>query len=133
MNKPKAQGTRFESYLVNRFNEAGIPARRLAEGGSYDLGDIEAGSRFIIEAKHRTNLAGGPTGTFRKAAEKAAARAGSIPLVIWKRSIKRKGNTKRTQDGPILVILALDDLLQIIGGARTARRPIDGNHPEGEI
>ena len=133
MSKSKAQGTRFETYLVNRFREAGLSARRLAEGGSNDLGDIEIGTRFIVEAKHRTNLAGGPTGTYRKAAEKAAARVGAIPVVIWKRSVKRSGNTKRTQDGPPLVILSLDDFVELIGGPSRTPRPIDRTHPEGDL
>ena len=41
MNKPKQQGTAYETYCVNRLNELpNTKARRLAEGGQNDLGDI---------------------------------------------------------------------------------------------
>ena len=41
MNKPKKQGTSFESSLVNKLIAEGYTdAKRLAEGGSNDIGDI---------------------------------------------------------------------------------------------
>ena len=43
MNKPKKQGTSFESSLVNKLIAEGYSdAKRLAEGGSNDIGDIES-------------------------------------------------------------------------------------------
>ena len=65
VNKPKIQGTAFETLTVNKLNEYGFKARRLAEGGSKDEGDIECEvpfshilpyPRVVLEAKHRANL-----------------------------------------------------------------------------
>ena len=41
VNKPKIQGTAFETLTVNKLNEYGFKSKRLAEGGSKDKGDIE--------------------------------------------------------------------------------------------
>ena len=41
VNKPKIQGTRFETYIVNKAKSLGMWSRRLAEGGSKDEGDLE--------------------------------------------------------------------------------------------
>ena len=41
VNKPKIQGTAFETLTVNKLNDYGFKAKRLAEGGSKDKGDIE--------------------------------------------------------------------------------------------
>lgn len=40
MSKPRAQGTAWETELVNRAQAYGILADRLAEGGSNDRGDV---------------------------------------------------------------------------------------------
>ena len=40
-NKPKKHGTTFESFLVKKLHERGFTdAKRIAEGGSKDIGDI---------------------------------------------------------------------------------------------
>lgn len=41
MNKPKKQGTAAETRIVKLHRTYGIPARRLAEEGVNDLGDVE--------------------------------------------------------------------------------------------
>ena len=65
VNKPKIQGTKFETLVVSKLNNYGFKAKRLAEGGSNDKGDIECENPFvdklpypkiIFEAKHRANL-----------------------------------------------------------------------------
>lgn len=39
-NRPKKQGTEWESELVRRAHDRGLMASRLAEGGSADDGDV---------------------------------------------------------------------------------------------
>ena len=59
VNKPKAQGTRFETRIVQLLQEAGLYAQRLPEGGPNDEGDIEIHTdhrHFIIETKDRQRL-----------------------------------------------------------------------------
>lgn len=43
MNKPKAQGTAFETAFVRMFQDAAMPADRLPEGGLRDVGDVWIG------------------------------------------------------------------------------------------
>lgn len=40
MNKPKAQGTAWESALVRQAQDAGLMAGRFPEGGLWDAGDV---------------------------------------------------------------------------------------------
>ena len=59
VNKPKIQGTNFETKTVNLLKANGFKANRIAEGGINDEGDIECfttNDRIILEAKHRANL-----------------------------------------------------------------------------
>ena len=42
VNKPKIQGTAFETELVRRIQDRGLLADRLAEGGGNDKGDVWA-------------------------------------------------------------------------------------------
>ena len=55
MGKSKAQGTRFETELVNYFTNVGFAAGRLAEGGRNDRGDIlihnDIDEQWVVEAK----------------------------------------------------------------------------------
>ena len=58
VNKPKRQGTAWEGQVRDRLHTVGIEAKRLAEGGSKDEGDIEFwlnGEHWIVECKHRQN------------------------------------------------------------------------------
>ena len=66
VNKPKKQGTTFETLQVNLINKYNIhhKARRLAEGGNKDEGDVEffrvdymlPNERWVMEAKNRQAL-----------------------------------------------------------------------------
>ena len=60
VNKPKQQGTTYETYVVNRLNELpSTKAQRLAEGGMNDRGDVICEKQtfdMICECKNRTNL-----------------------------------------------------------------------------
>ncbi len=128
VNKPKAQGTAFETWLVNEAKAQQHKAWRLAEGGQDDAGDVfidpydwyfldSKGVGWVIEAKATTNL------NPHKALAKARAKAKNADLphtvrgvaVIHKRLIRKTGNQRRSADGePIVVYLTLEDFLQLI-------------------
>ena len=107
VNKPKMQGTAFESWLVTKLNEALFPfspARRIAEGGSNDEGDIAYfdgfNQRWVIEAKATQTL------NVTRVLGKARAKGGKYTVLAWKRLTRSKGNTNRTPDGePIVVVV----------------------------
>lgn len=115
VNKPKIQGTAFETLTVNKLNDYGFKAKRLAEGGSKDKGDIECEvpfssilpyPRVILEAKHRANL--NVHQTLAKAKEKAGD---SDVILAWKKT-KRKNNSKvRVADGERVVYIVDEDFM----------------------
>lgn len=114
VNKPKIQGTAFETLTVNKLNEYGFIAKRLAEGGSNDKGDIECENTFvdvlpypkiIFEAKHRANL------NVHQTLAKAKEKAGGHVVLAWKKT-KRKNNSKvRVADGERTVYIVDEELM----------------------
>ena len=115
VNKPKIQGTAFETLTVNKLNDYGFKAKRLAEGGSKDEGDIECEvpftsilpyPRVILEAKHRANL------NVHQTLAKAKDKAGDSDVILaWKKT-KRKNNSKvRVADGERVVYIVDEDLM----------------------
>ena len=114
VNKPKIQGTAFETLTVNKLNEYGFKSKRLAEGGSKDKGDIECEVPFtgilpypkiIFEAKHRANL------NVHQTLAKAKEKAGGDVILAWKKT-KRKNNSKvRVADGERTVYIVDEDLM----------------------
>lgn len=116
VNKPKIQGTRFETLIVNKLNAFGFKSRRLAEGGMNDEGDVEClipvhiskqipEPRVVFEAKHRANL--NVHQTLAKAKEKS-----KDPVILaWKKT-KRKSDSKvRVADGERIVYIIDEDFL----------------------
>lgn len=88
MNKPKAQGTHWESALVHQAQEAGIMADRLPESGSWDCGDVWFGDTPY------------PSGD-------------DIAVVAWSRLVNN-GGTRRTADGArSVVVLSTDNFLKV--------------------
>lgn len=80
MNKPKAQGTAFESLIVRTARTLGLLAQRLAEGGSGDGGDVYLG--------------------------KLPATVKPITVLAWKRLVPQAGATRRRPDGePTVFVL----------------------------
>ena len=134
--RPKDQGTRLETAIVERCKAAGLTARRLAEGGVRDGGDIEVwtnaqgpwGSQvgghrevdcLVIEAKARQQ--GNVTRWLAKAKKKAAnADLPFIPagvVVWWKRVVPRKGAAVRVADGEReVVVMDVETFLMLLGG-----------------
>lgn len=110
-NRPKQQGTAFESWLVGRCVDAGLVAERIAEAGIHDIGDIRihlAHETWIVEAKARQNL---PLHrTLHQARKKAAPHPAAV---AWRRLLPTW--RRRQPDGErIIVAITLDDFLQLI-------------------
>lgn len=111
MNKPKVQGTSFETWIVNWANAVlGFGrAERLAEGGSKDEGDVRINlpfERWYVEAKATQTL--NVTRVLGKAREKSPDPKRTV--LMWKRLVKLKdGQKKRRPDGEkIVVVMGLD-------------------------
>jgi hypothetical protein len=115
MSKSKAQGTKHESWIVNELEVVGLKARRLAEGGSADEGDVEVnieGTRWVLEGKARQTL--NIQATLGKARKKAG---GLTPVaVIWKRLVKVPGYTNRqpVEGERVVVTLSWEDFLRLL-------------------
>jgi hypothetical protein len=114
MSKAKAQGTTHESWIVKALEAAGITARRLAEGGADDEGDVEAGingERWILEGKARQTL------NVQATLGKARRKAGGLRVaVVWKRLVKVAGyqNRQPVEGERIVVILSWDDFMSLV-------------------
>ena len=119
MSKAKQQGTAHESWIVKGLADAGLKARRLAEGGSGDEGDVEAflpTGRWVLEGKARSAL--NIQTALGKARSKAAAAAGaSVPVaVVWKRLVRVPGKqTRQPVEGErVVVVLSWDDFVNLV-------------------
>ena len=112
MNKPKMQGTAFESWLVKHFAGEGFDAARLAEGGSNDLGDIAildpVGDEWIIEAKATQAL------NVTRVLGKAIQKGGPRTILIWKRLVKTDKKVRQADGEKIVVVLTLDLFTELL-------------------
>lgn len=115
MSKNKKQGTAFETWTRKALNSIGIQARRIAEGGAHDEGDVEAqldgDTRWVIECKARSAL------NIQDTLAKARRKAGGAPVIlVWKRLVRVTGKQKRqpVSGEPIVVILGWDDFVKLI-------------------
>lgn len=122
MSRSKAQGTRYETAVVRRvrswlssWGDDGVSARRLAEGGADDEGDVEAslfGARVVMECKARQVL--NVQATLAKAQGKAGV---GVPVVLWWKRLVRGSSTARRSpvDGvPEVVVLTPDTLFHLL-------------------
>ena len=120
VNKPKIQGTRFETQTKELLQSWGYKAYRLAEGGMADEGDVQAEinngllpiTEMIFECKARQAL------NIHQTYAKAKEKAGSKPLVLaWKKLTRKGNNKKRTADGvPTLYIVDEELLKELLYG-----------------
>ena len=105
MNRPKDQGTRFETWLLRYLSGAGLNARRLAPAGLHDGGDIELvdghGDVWRLEAKDRERL---NIHQELAAIVSKAETAGALPALIWQRRILKAGNSRRTTLEPVVIL-----------------------------
>ena len=115
MSKSKAQGTRWETYIVARLNRRFLRGKRLPELGANDEGDIEFwdshGKRWVIEAKATQTL--NVTRVLGKAREKSR---GDFTVLFWKRLVPKKEGMKiRQADGEKeVVVMSMRDFLYIV-------------------
>lgn len=127
--RPKDQGTAFESAIVLAARGFGLIARRLAEGGSGDEGDVEVhdgcGRRWVIECKARSSLA--LHTAFAKSAGKVPS--GDGHALMWKRLVwpsRAPGEPKparRVAAGPALVSLTVPEFLTLLANQRDLPPP----------
>lgn len=123
MSKQKKQGTTHESWIVNELAAHEHPARRIAEGGSNDEGDVEAtlaGEKWVLEGKARSNL--NIQDALGKARAKARAANGGQPVpvaVVWKRLVRVPGlKVRQPVEGErVVVVLGWDDYVSLINKA----------------
>jgi hypothetical protein len=116
MSKARDQGTRFETWIVDKMNEALFPfspARRIAEGGINDEGDITYfdgfNQRWVVEAKATQTL------NVTRVLGKARKKGGRYTVLIWKRLTRSAGNSKRTPDGePVVVVVPFELWLELM-------------------
>jgi hypothetical protein len=131
-NKPKQQGTRHESWIVNELEAVEVNARRLAEGGSEDEGDVEAflaGDRWVLEGKARQTL--NVQATLGKARRKAG---GGRVAVVWKRLVKVAGmkNRQPVEGERVVVILGWDDFVFLVRNAGLLDGTVDQDRKESQ-
>jgi len=108
VNKPKIQGTRFETATVNLLKSWGFKAYRLAEGGMKDEGDVqvEVPDDIILECKARQNL--NIHQTYHKAKQKT-----DKPIILaWKKLVNKGSSARRSPDGVTSLYIIDEDLLK---------------------
>jgi hypothetical protein len=113
--KPKDQGTRAETRVVRLHEINGIAARRLAEGGALDKGDVEIvlpvggdveGYRIVGEVKDRERL------NAAEALEKAMRKSGTYRTALfWSQPVKG-GLVRRRRR---VVVISESFWLELIG------------------
>lgn len=132
MSKAKVQGTTHESWIVNALAAAGITARRLAEGGTDDEGDVETGingERWILEGKARQTL------NVQATLGKARRKAGGLRVaVVWKRLVKVAGyqNRQPVEGERIVVVLGWDDFMSLVLNNRDLDNTVCNTSIEGD-
>jgi hypothetical protein len=126
MSKQKKQGTTHESWIVNELRANEYEARRIAEGGSQDEGDVEAtlaGEKWVLEGKARSNL--NIQEALGKARAKATSANGGVPVpvaVVWKRLVRVPGlKVRQPVEGErVVVILGWDDYVALLNKTKGA-------------
>tara|TARA_B100001996_G_scaffold379176_1_gene364505 strand:+ start:391 stop:750 length:360 start_codon:yes stop_codon:yes gene_type:complete len=108
VNKPKIQGTKFESATRDLLLDWGFKAYRLAEGGLKDEGDVqvELPDEVVFECKARQNL--NIHQTYYKASEKT-----DKPIILaWKKLINKGSSVRRSSDGVTTLYIIDEKLLK---------------------
>ncbi len=109
--KPKDLGTRRESAVVKKAQDMGLIAERLAEGGAQDRGDVRilTDTEWVVEVKDQMAL------NVPRALEKALAKSGTPDTaLVYRKMMRKPGNSNRTQDGPVVVALTLERFLGLL-------------------
>ena len=112
MGKSKAQGTRFETELVNYFTNVGFAAGRLAEGGRNDRGDIlihnDIDEQWVVEAKATERL------NVTRVLAKAIYKGGPRTVLIWKRLVKTGKQIRQADGEKIVVVMTLGQFTELL-------------------
>lgn len=86
----KRKGTAHESAIVRYLNDRGIPARRVAQTGALDVGDVHGIDPFVGQAKNYRDLATAlRDGVDGAVVQAKRVSAGALPVAFVKRP--RKG------------------------------------------
>jgi hypothetical protein len=120
--RPKDLGTRLETNIVRNAQDYGLIAERLPEGAANDRGDIRiyTDTEWVGEVKDRMNL------NVPRALEKALAKSQTPDTFLaYRKMVRKTGNTNRTQDGPVVVVVTLDRFLELLHDSTTVYRGAD--------
>lgn len=115
MSKSKAQGTAFETWIVNEYNSKSPAgwAERIAEGGEHDRGDVrivnELDEVWIAECKATERL--NVTRVLAKARKKSRI---MNTVLIWKRLVKSDGARRKADGEKVVVVMDLDTFWRLI-------------------
>ena len=113
MSKSKAQGTKWETYIVAQLNKRFLKGRRLPELGANDEGDIEfydtRGKRWVIEAKATQTL--NVTRVLGKARDKSG---GDFTALFWKRLVKTGKKIRQPDGEKEVVVISMADFLYLV-------------------
>ena len=121
VNKPKAQGTAFETFLVKHFTKHGLESERIAEGGMADLGDVRVEGLltcfrkmgWVLEAKATQVL------NVTRELDKARKKAGTHPVaLVWKRLVKTETERRGADGVGVVVVIDLETFTALIGGSQ---------------
>jgi len=107
-NKPKIQGTRFESATRDLLKSWGFKAYRLAEGGLKDEGDVqvELPDEVIFECKARQNL------NIHQTYHKAKQKTDKPVILAWKKLVNKGSSVRRAPDGTTTLYCIDETLLK---------------------
>ena len=117
---PKARGTRQETAVVRAAQSAGLIAERLAEGGLADRGDIRilTDIEWVGEVKDRERL------NVHAELDKAIRKAGTLnTFLVWRRMVRRDPGKRRSQEGPVIVVVSLPRFLEMLAESVDAPCP----------
>lgn len=114
VNKPKIQGTKFETLTANLLKSWGYKAYRLAEGGLKDEGDVQVEidngilpkPEIVFECKARQNL------NIHQTYYKATQKTDKPVILAWKKLVKKAGQKKRSSDGVSTLYIIDEDLMK---------------------
>jgi len=120
VNRPKRQGTAYETHTIKRHQHHGLKAYRIAEGGPTDAGDLALelpdGTWLVAECKARAAL--NPHTALAKADTKTLqADLPFLPLgtvLFHKRLTRKDGQTRRTPDGVREIVSMTPELFYML-------------------
>lgn len=114
-NPAKAKGTAHETAIVRHLQAGGIPARRVAQTGAVDTGDIHGVSPFVIQAKAWRDIPSALREGVDGARRQASAAGESFGVAVVKRPRRPVGDS--------YVVMSLDDFARLLVELRPGTQP----------